>query len=131
MGALYRWPFIGPDGPIDVAVEGPLVVNDTDVILEAALIDRRCQKAGSHGVFSKNAWRLADMGARHAFLRAGFGFGNMPCFMVEDDIASGKLRAIRIELATNLKPIGYTSLQLIEFAQGVEADWGAHRRNRS
>ena len=36
-GALYRWPFKGPDGPIDVAVEGPLVVNDLDVILEAAL----------------------------------------------------------------------------------------------
>ena len=36
-GALYRWPFNGPDGPIDVAVEGPLAVNDTNLILEAAL----------------------------------------------------------------------------------------------
>ena len=36
-GALYRWPFNGPDGPIDVAVEGPLAVNDMDVMLEAAL----------------------------------------------------------------------------------------------
>jgi DNA-binding transcriptional LysR family regulator len=45
------------------------------------------------------------MGARHAFLRAGFGFGNMPRFMVEDDIASGKLRAIRIELPSNMKPL--------------------------
>ncbi len=36
-GALYRWPFNGPDGPIDVTVEGPLTVNDTDVILAAAL----------------------------------------------------------------------------------------------
>jgi DNA-binding transcriptional LysR family regulator len=62
-------------------------------------------KGQSYGVFSKNAWRLADMGARHAFLRAGFGFGNMPRFMVEDDIASGKLRVIRIELPSNLKPL--------------------------
>jgi DNA-binding transcriptional LysR family regulator len=45
------------------------------------------------------------MGARQAFLRAGFGFGNMPRFMVEDDIASGKLRVIRIELPPNLKPL--------------------------
>jgi DNA-binding transcriptional LysR family regulator len=29
----------------------------------------------------------------------------MPRFMVEDDIASGKLRAIRIELPRNLKPL--------------------------
>ena len=32
-----RWPFTGPDGPIDVAVEGPLAVNHTDLMLEAAL----------------------------------------------------------------------------------------------
>ena len=42
---------------------------------------------------------------RGTLLRAGFGFGNMPRFMVEDDIASGKLRAIRIELPRNLKPL--------------------------
>jgi DNA-binding transcriptional LysR family regulator len=36
-GALYRWPFDGPDGPITVAVEGPISVNDTDVILKVAL----------------------------------------------------------------------------------------------
>jgi DNA-binding transcriptional LysR family regulator len=45
------------------------------------------------------------MGARHAFLRAGFGFGNMPRFMVEDDIASRKLRVIRVQLPSNLRPI--------------------------
>jgi len=45
------------------------------------------------------------MGARHAFLRAGFGFGNMPRFMVEDDVASKKLRILRVELASHLKPV--------------------------
>jgi DNA-binding transcriptional LysR family regulator len=70
------------------------------------LTDRSTLSKGqNYGVYSKNAWRLADMGARHAFLRAGFGFGNMPRFMVEDDIASGKLRVIRIELPSNLKPL--------------------------
>jgi DNA-binding transcriptional LysR family regulator len=74
--------------------------------VQLVLTDRSTLSKGqNYGVFSKNAWRLADMGARHAFLRAGFGFGNMPRFMVEDDIASGKLRAIRIELPRNLKPL--------------------------
>jgi DNA-binding transcriptional LysR family regulator len=36
-GAVYRWPLNGPDGPIHVAVEGPLVVNDLKLILAAAL----------------------------------------------------------------------------------------------
>jgi DNA-binding transcriptional LysR family regulator len=29
----------------------------------------------------------------------------MPRFMVEDDIASGKLRVIRIQMPSNLKPL--------------------------
>jgi DNA-binding transcriptional LysR family regulator len=36
-GALYRWHFEGPDGPLDVDVHGPLTVNDTGIIIEAAL----------------------------------------------------------------------------------------------
>jgi DNA-binding transcriptional LysR family regulator len=74
--------------------------------VQLVLTDRSTLSSGqSYGVFSKNTWRLADMGARHAFLRAGFGFGNMPQFMVEEDIAAGKLRAIRIQMPSNLKPI--------------------------
>jgi DNA-binding transcriptional LysR family regulator len=69
------------------------------------LTDRSKLTQGQNfGVYSQNIWRLADMGAKHAFLRAGFGFGHMPKFMVEDDIASGRLRAVRIEMpgVTNL-----------------------------
>jgi DNA-binding transcriptional LysR family regulator len=74
--------------------------------VQLVLTDRSTLSQGqSYGVFSKNAWRLADMGARHAFLRAGFGFGNMPQFMVEDDIARGKLRTVRVELPSNVKPV--------------------------
>lgn len=36
-GQLYRWHFDGPDGPLEVDVDGPLVVNDTGVIRDAAL----------------------------------------------------------------------------------------------
>jgi DNA-binding transcriptional LysR family regulator len=67
--------------------------------VQLVLTDRsKLTEGRSYGVYSQNAWRLADMGAKHAFLRAGFGFGHMPVFMVEDDIASGRLRAVRIEM---------------------------------
>ena len=36
-GALYRWPFVRDDKAFDVQVEGPLTLNDTDLILAAAL----------------------------------------------------------------------------------------------
>src|SRR3981081_2419381 len=72
--------------------------------VQLVLTDRSTLTKGqSYGVYSQNVWRLADMGARHAFLRAGFGFGNMPRFMVEDEIANGTLRAVRIEIPSYLK----------------------------
>jgi DNA-binding transcriptional LysR family regulator len=73
--------------------------------VQLVLTDRsKLSEGQSFGVYSQNAWRLADMGAKHAFLRAGFGFGHMPTFMVEEDIASDRLRVIRIEMpgGTNL-----------------------------
>lgn len=36
-GQRYRWHFDSPDGPLEVDVDGPLVVNDTGVIRDAAL----------------------------------------------------------------------------------------------
>jgi hypothetical protein len=35
------------------------------------------------GVFSPRTWRLADLGAKHAFLLAGLGWGGMPWDRVE------------------------------------------------
>jgi DNA-binding transcriptional LysR family regulator len=48
------------------------------------------------GVFSANTWRLADLGAKHAFLRAGLGWGGMPVGVIETDLANGSL--VRIDL---------------------------------
>src|SRR6266567_1367385 len=41
--------------------------------------------------------QLADLGAKHAFLRAGLGWGGMPVGVVEADLANGSLVKIRIE----------------------------------
>jgi DNA-binding transcriptional LysR family regulator len=48
------------------------------------------------GVFAADGWRLADLGAKHALLLAGVGWGNMPEPNVREDIAAGRL--IRLEL---------------------------------
>jgi DNA-binding transcriptional LysR family regulator len=38
------------------------------------------------GVVGTKSWRLADLGAKHALLLAGVGWGNMPEPMVRDDL---------------------------------------------
>jgi DNA-binding transcriptional LysR family regulator len=49
------------------------------------------------GVLSPLTWRLADLGAKHAFLKAGLGWGHMPIHMVQADLESGALVKIRVE----------------------------------
>src|SRR5580698_3617893 len=48
------------------------------------------------GVFAADGWRLADLGAKHALLLAGVGWGNMPEPNVREDLAAGRL--VRLEL---------------------------------
>ena len=49
------------------------------------------------GVLSPRTWRLADLGAKHWFLRAGLGWGNMPYEQVEEDLGAGRLVEIEVE----------------------------------
>jgi DNA-binding transcriptional LysR family regulator len=48
-------------------------------------------------VLSPSTWRLADLGAKYAFLKAGLGWGHMPLHMVAEDLERGTLVTIRVE----------------------------------
>jgi DNA-binding transcriptional LysR family regulator len=66
--------------------------------VQLVLTDRSALTAGrDFGVLSAKAWRLADLGAKHAFLRAGLGWGHMPLHMVQEDIDTGALVRINVE----------------------------------
>ena len=43
------------------------------------------------GVIGNQTWRIADLGAKHALLCAGSGWGLMPEPIVHNDVASGRL----------------------------------------
>jgi len=49
------------------------------------------------GVIGLKTWRLGDLGAKHALLLAGLGWGNMPGHLVEADLAAGRLIRLHIE----------------------------------
>ena len=74
--------------------------------LQLVLTDRSSLTRGKeYSVFSTRTWRLADLGARHEMLLAGLGWGSMPCHMVEDDLAAGRL--VRLDIR---RPDGMKSL---------------------
>ena len=60
--------------------------------LQLVLTDRSPLTEGREfSVLSPLTWRLGDLGAKHALLREGLGWGNMPRGMVASDLASGAL----------------------------------------
>ena len=66
--------------------------------VQLVLTDRTVLTKGrDFGVLSPLTWRLADLGAKHAFLRAGLGWGHMPLHMVKADLDEGALIKIRVE----------------------------------
>src|SRR5436190_5114083 len=66
--------------------------------VQLVLTDRTVLSKGrDFGVLSPLTWRLADLGAKHAFLKAGLGWGHMPLHMVKADLERGALVKIRVE----------------------------------
>jgi len=78
--------------------KGPIPARVLAQHRQLVLTDRSELSQGKDfGVFSANTWRLADLGAKHAFLRAGLGWGGMPVGVIETDLANGSLVKIGIE----------------------------------
>ena len=92
------WAFVvSPTHPL-ASLKGPIPARALAQHRQLVLTDRSELSQGKDfGVFSANTWRLADLGAKHAFLRAGLGWGGMPVGVVEADLANGSLVKIGIE----------------------------------
>ncbi len=94
---------VAPSHPL-AQLRGAITPEQASVHVQLVLSDRSPLTEGRNfAVVSPLTWRLADLGAKHAFLRAGLGFGTMPLPMVQEDLASGKLVAIDLE---QLKELG-------------------------
>lgn len=78
--------------------KGLIRLRELEEHVQLVLTDRTSLSDGkTYGVFSPLTWRLADLGAKHAFLRAGFGWGHMPQAMVRHDLDTGALVQMQIE----------------------------------
>ncbi len=86
-----------PSHPL-ASLSGPITQCALAGHVQLVLTDRTHLSDGQEfKVLSPRNWRLADLGAKHAFLRAGLGWGGMPFAMVERDIADGLLVEIKLQ----------------------------------
>jgi DNA-binding transcriptional LysR family regulator len=93
-----RWAFVASQAHPLASLKGPIAAHVLAQHRQLVLTDRsELSRGKDFGVFSANTWRLADLGAKHAFLRAGLGWGGMPTWVIERDLADQSLVKIEIE----------------------------------
>ena len=89
IGHVELVPVAAPGHPLAQAGIAP---GETRQHLQLVLTDRSPLTEGREfSVFSPRTWRLADLGAKHALLLEGIGWGNMPRHAIAEDVRAGRL----------------------------------------
>ena len=98
IGAIELVPVAAPGHPLAAPDVAP---GESRQHLQIVLSDRSPLTEGREfSVLSPQTWRIADLGAKHALLKEGIGWGNMPRLMVREDLDRGAL----VELDLPEKP---------------------------
>ena len=96
-GSVEMIPVAAPSHPL-AQMPGIIGASATRDHIQLVLTDRSQLTADrDFGVLAVKSWRLADLGAKHALLLAGLGWGNMPEPMVREDLKQCRLVALKIE----------------------------------
>ncbi len=89
IGRVELVPVAAPDHPLARSGVKP---GESRKHLQLVLSDRSPLTEGREfSVLSPQSWRLADLGAKHALLKEGIGWGNMPRHTIAADLVEGRL----------------------------------------
>jgi len=95
--ALIRMvPVVSQDHPL-AKVKGPISTKRLADSIQIVLSERTDAGVADQGVLSTCIWRVSDLHTKHALLRAGLGWGNLPRHLVRDEVKKRKLAVIRPE----------------------------------
>lgn len=95
IGSVELVAVAAPDHPL--ACMDRIAPGEARKHLQLVLTDRSPLTDGrDFSVFSPRSWRLADLGAKHALLREGIGWGSMPRHVVRNDLDTGALVELRL-----------------------------------
>ena len=96
VGEITLVPVAAPGHPL-AAIEGAISSDRLSEYIQVVLTDRSDLTAGKEfSVYSPRTWRVSDLSAKLALLRAGLGFGNMPTHMVTEDLERGRLKVLEV-----------------------------------
>jgi DNA-binding transcriptional LysR family regulator len=94
-GSVAMIPVAAPDHPLSRM--DPITPGASRDHVQLVLTDRSHFTDGrDFSVSSSRTWRLADLGSKHALLREGIGWGNMPAHMIQSDLMAGTLTCLQM-----------------------------------
>ena len=97
IGTVRLVPVAAPSHPLSRR-KGPITRADARAHIQLVLTDRSTLTQGQDfSVIAVQTWRLADLGAKHALLLAGLGWGSMPEAIIGEDLAAGRLVRLAID----------------------------------
>lgn len=121
--SIRYYPVASPSHPL-AAERGPIRSEALVPHVQLVLSDRsRLSEGRDLGVFSPRTWRLSDLGAKHAFLRAGLGWGGMPLHLVEEDLASGALVRLTITAMDSAARMAMSAIYRTDSPPGPAGRW--------
>jgi len=82
-------------------------------------------------VLSPKTWRLSDLGAKHAFLKAGLGWGGMPLHVVEADLKTGDLVPLTLLEADSRILMSMSAIYRTDTPPGPAGRWLIDRLKQS
>lgn len=123
IGKVVLIPVAAPDHPLaQNPIPGAAMQH-----LQLVLTDRSRRSEGQDfGVLSPSTWRLGDLSAKHALLREGVGWGNMPAHLIEADLHLGSLVRLALPESGDITyPLYLISRR--DLASGPASQWLAER----
>ena len=122
IGTVLLVPVAAPSHPL-ARTEGPISAAVARQHVQLVLTDRSPLTAGQEfAVLAVQTWRLADLGAKHALLLAGIGWGSLPEPMARADLAAGRLVRLALDQWDNQR-YAFQSVHRPDSPPGPAARW--------
>lgn len=94
--AIKMVPVVAGSHPL-AQLRGPIPTAQLRDEIQLVLSELHSEGHPDQAVLSTRTWRVRDVHTKHALLRAGLGWGNLPEHLVYDDVRAGRLARIRVE----------------------------------
>lgn len=112
-----------PEHPL-ARFAGPIPSRELLGHVQLVLSDRsRLTEGRDFRVMSEKTWRISDLGAKHAFLKQGVGWGGMPMHVVRDDIEQGRLVPLVLEEGHLSSTLAMSAVYRIDQPPGPAGRW--------